>query len=115
MAKFFTIKNCYILGNIARGKNTSQSSTAFEGVASRAVDGDKTGDYSAGKTCTHTKQQAKPWWRVDLGSVQAVKTVLIANRVDSTVEAEKMEQNWKKLRQVQITVGNFDDPDSNAL
>ncbi len=47
-------------------KTAVQSSTNHNGFASRAVDGDFTYTW-AGKSCTHTKDENDPWWRVDLG------------------------------------------------
>lgn len=41
------------LPNVARGKEATQSSTARDGVAGRAVDGDTAGDYLRDNTTTH--------------------------------------------------------------
>ncbi len=86
-------------GNLARGKPSLQSSTAWEGKASRAVDGVKNPDYSQG-SCSHTNYDKKPWWRVDLESYQRVKKVTLTTR----------RSNWERLRNVEIIVGNVDDP-----
>ena len=43
-----------------------QSSTAHDGFASRAVDGNYKFHWSD-KSCTHTNDEVDPWWRVDLG------------------------------------------------
>ena len=32
------------------------------------------------KSCTHTKKEDKPWWRVDLGKEEQVSEVYIVNR-----------------------------------
>lgn len=62
--------------NLALGKSATQSSDSFGGVASRAVDGQVNGYYSAEST-THTggdptrwpvQLDAEPWWEVDLNS-----------------------------------------------
>lgn len=53
--------------DIAFKKKTSQSSTAYNGHSERAVDENYNSDYNQ-KSCTHTKDQHNPWWRVDLGS-----------------------------------------------
>ena len=93
-------------GNIARGKPTRQSSTGFGGVPQRAVDGNKNSNWN-GKSCTHTNKQAKPWWRVDLQSIQQVAKVGLTNRADCCAN---------RLRQIDIKVGNVDgNPDANAL
>ncbi|XP_019636942.1 PREDICTED: uncharacterized protein LOC109479413 isoform X2 [Branchiostoma belcheri] len=67
--------------NLALGKPTAQSSTEHGGVAKRAVDGNTDGDYHRG-SCTHTNNQGRPWWRVDLGRSQAIDTVVVFNRQD---------------------------------
>ena len=36
----------------------------------------------SGKSCTHTKKSARPWWRVNLGDSFAVERVIIYNRAD---------------------------------
>ena len=93
--------------NLARGKSTLQSSTAYGGLASRAVDGKSDPIYYRGHTCTCTNHQAKPWWRVDLGKVDTVASVKITNRGDCC---------GNRLRNFDILVGNTDrNPDANAL
>eukprot|EP00058_Branchiostoma_floridae_P027790 XP_002613281.1 hypothetical protein BRAFLDRAFT_68246 [Branchiostoma floridae] len=69
------------LSNIALRQPAIQSSTAYSGVASRAVDGNRYSGYS-GASCTHTSHQANPWWRVDLGSIKRVDRVVVFNRQD---------------------------------
>jgi hypothetical protein len=67
--------------NLAQGKPATQSSTAAGGVASRAVDGNLNGDYSA-NSVTHTAGSAQPWWQVDLGAVQRIDSIQVYNRTD---------------------------------
>jgi hypothetical protein len=67
--------------NIALGKPTSQSSTAYAGDSARAVDGNTSGRYGD-KSVTHTAHEASPWWRVDLGGLFSVSSVTIYNRTD---------------------------------
>ncbi|HVK22769.1 MAG TPA: alpha-L-fucosidase, partial [Actinokineospora sp.] len=72
--------------NIALGMPATQSSTlAGSGAAaSRAVDGNTNGSYTAGSV-THTADaplDTNPWWQVDLGSSQAVGTIKLFNRTD---------------------------------
>lgn len=52
--------------DLAFKKKTEQSSTDYNGFSSRAVDENYSIYYSQ-KTCTHTKKEMNPWWRVDLG------------------------------------------------
>ena len=52
--------------DLALGKTTEQSSTDFNGFSRRAVD-ENLGPFFNSKSCTHTKKEQNPWWRVDLG------------------------------------------------
>ncbi|KAI8493616.1 hypothetical protein Bbelb_285370 [Branchiostoma belcheri] len=66
--------------NLALNRPATQSTTDFKGDPGRAVDGDRTPFY-AKKSCTHTKMQRDPWWRVDLGSSQCVDRVVVYKRM----------------------------------
>jgi len=66
---------------IGQGKPTAQSSMAFGGVAKRAVDGNIAQAFFR-KSCTHTKKEESPWWRVDLGDMYKVQAVSVWNRAD---------------------------------
>jgi len=67
--------------NLALGKAAVQSSTGYGGVAGRAVDGNRDGNYFAGSV-THTGLQFQPWWQVDLGAVGWIEGVGVWNRTD---------------------------------
>ena len=67
--------------NLAFEKPTSQSSIAFGGVPSRAVDGNPNGNWGTGSV-THTNTEYQPWWQVDLQSVQPIGSVVLFNRTD---------------------------------
>lgn len=54
------------LADLAFKKSTAQSSTDSNGFSGRAVD-ENLGPYYSSKSCTHTKKETNPWWRVDLG------------------------------------------------
>ncbi|WP_044200048.1 discoidin domain-containing protein, partial [Hyalangium minutum] len=69
------------LNNLAQGKPTSQSSTNDDSVAALAVDGQTEGNLMKGSV-THTLDTNKPWWQVDLQSVQQVGMVVLHNRSD---------------------------------
>lgn len=73
--------------NIALGKPARQSSTAESGVAlaSRAVDGNTSGDYGLGSV-SHTNFEPSPWWEVDLGELVIAEEVRIWNRTDGVSE-----------------------------
>ena len=57
---------------MAYNKDTTQISTDSGGVSSRGVDGQRA-------TCTHTKLEDKPWWRVDLVEEEPVSEVYIVS------------------------------------
>ncbi|KAI4891191.1 hypothetical protein NFI96_006424 [Prochilodus magdalenae] len=68
--------------NVAAGAKAVQSSTAdYLGSAEKAVDGKSDTGYRRG-SCTHTKQETDPWWRVELPGVCNVTSVTITNRGD---------------------------------
>ena len=70
------------LENIALGKRVSQSSTAYDGFASKAVDGNTNGNFE-NQSVTHTDFQSKPWWQVDLDSEETIRQIIIYNRTDT--------------------------------
>ncbi len=70
--------------NIAAHKSASQSSTAYEGEASRAVDGNRDNSWN-NRSVTHTDFQDHSWWKVDLAKEEGVGTVRIYNRGDGVV------------------------------
>ena len=68
-------------------KPTSQSSTGWGGVSSRAVDGRVDGRWGRGSV-THSAPGTQRggrvnWWKVDLEGVYPVYLVIIHNRIDS--------------------------------
>jgi type IV pilus assembly protein PilY1 len=67
--------------NVAQGKTTSQSSSAYGGVSSRAVDGNTDGTYN-NNSVTHTTSGLQPWWQVDLGASEQIRRIRIFNRTD---------------------------------
>ena len=67
--------------NLAKGKAATQSSTDAGSVAGRAIDGNVNGE-NAMNSLSHTLSSAKPWWQVDLLSVQQVGTIVLHNRTD---------------------------------
>ena len=48
-------------------------------------------------SCTHTKYQQSPWWRVDLQKREVVRKVSLTNRGDCCAE---------RLRNVEVRVGD---------
>lgn len=68
--------------NLALGRPATQSHTdGWGGVAARAVDGNRNGDFGAGSV-THTASTRNTWWQVDLGAARPISGVRIWNRVD---------------------------------
>lgn len=102
-----------ILGNIARGKPTKQSSTANGGLASRAVDGNANGQWAA-KTFALTNIQTNPWWRVDLRNPKTKIAMLKITVMNGCVRINK--RGVCPARRVQIRIGNVDNnPKANPL
>ncbi len=67
--------------NIALGKTAEQYDTAYNGAASRAVDGNTSGIWGHG-SITHTSRVSKSWWQVLLGKEYAVGDIVIWNRTN---------------------------------
>lgn len=67
--------------NIAVGKPTEESSSAYGSSPSRVVDGNTATNWGS-STCTHTNNERKPWWRVDLEESVQIQTVTVYNRGD---------------------------------
>ncbi|HZZ70856.1 MAG TPA: PVC-type heme-binding CxxCH protein [Pirellulales bacterium] len=68
--------------NVARGGKASQKNTAYGGVASRGIDGNKSSNYNEGGE-THTEENTdSPWWEVDLGREYPLESIVVYNRVD---------------------------------
>ena len=71
--------------NVAIDGRASQSDTAHGGDAARAIDGNRSGEYSAGGQ-THSSENAhNPWWEIDLGTELPIEKVVIFNRTDGSL------------------------------
>jgi mono/diheme cytochrome c family protein len=68
--------------NVAPKGKAKQSSTAFNGAARLAIDGNTNGDYHAAGSVTHTDANDDPWWELDLGRTLPVERVRVWNRTD---------------------------------
>jgi mono/diheme cytochrome c family protein len=73
--------------NIALAGEASQSTTAFEGPAQLAIDGNVDGDFGKAKSTTHTESSENPWWQVDLKTPQPLERVVIWNRTDNNLQS----------------------------
>ncbi len=84
---YLTLAEVQVLGstatvtNASQGKEASEVSTGWDGVAGRAVDGNTDGSYW-NLSVAHTNWQAQPWWQVDLGTPQKLASVFLWNRTD---------------------------------
>ena len=73
--------------NVALAGTASQSTTAFDAPAARAIDGNTDGHFERAKSTTHTEvSRNDPWWEVDLKSDQPVSRVVVWNRTDGAGE-----------------------------
>ncbi|MDZ4847709.1 MAG: PVC-type heme-binding CxxCH protein [Pirellulaceae bacterium] len=67
--------------NVAKSGTATQSSTNGNGVAARALDGNKDPDWNkGGQTHTTNSGSTNPWWEVDLGQSVVIDKVGIWNR-----------------------------------
>ncbi|MDT4955975.1 MAG: hypothetical protein QOJ02_4113 [Acidobacteriota bacterium] len=71
--------------NMASSKSATQSSDPFGAPASRAVDGNTSGNWG-NNSVTHTGQDNQAWWQVDLGSTPLIQSVQLWNRTDAVPE-----------------------------
>ena len=67
--------------NLAPEGIANQSSTAFGGLAGRAIDANTNGVFHQGSV-THTTPQAQPWWEVKLASRANISSIVLFNRAD---------------------------------
>lgn len=72
--------------NVAKKGTASQINDSHGGVASRAVDGNTSGDY-AKNSVTHTETCESPWWELDLLSNQPIDKIVVWNRTDNKLES----------------------------
>jgi glucose/arabinose dehydrogenase/azurin/lysophospholipase L1-like esterase len=68
--------------NIATSGTAKQSSTAYGGDASRAIDGKTDGNYGSGSSTHTNEEENQPWWEVDLGTTHPIEAVTVWNRTD---------------------------------
>lgn len=67
--------------NVATSGVATQSSTAHGGSASRAIDGNTSGNYGHG-TVSHTRTSSSEWWRLVLSTAVEVDRIVVWNRTD---------------------------------
>ncbi|NP_001108054.1 uncharacterized protein LOC793213 precursor [Danio rerio] len=82
--------------NLATGKNVMQSSTYSSWIPEQAIDFNPgLSDPSIG--CSSTNGQTDPWWRLDLGHIYQVSTVVVTNRLNCCPE---------RINGAEIHIGN---------
>jgi hypothetical protein len=92
--------------NLALGKPAVQSTTAYGGSASRAVDGNEAGDHARIKSVSHTTLQRQPFWEVDLGQVFNLDVLTLFNRTD--LGPNKLKDAWVLVSSTPFESGNLD-------
>lgn len=70
--------------NVALKGEASQSSTAFDGPARLALDGNTDGNYANGSV-THTNVEDNPWWEVRLPQATPIDEIILWNRTDGAL------------------------------
>ncbi|MEN8661019.1 MAG: discoidin domain-containing protein [Lentimonas sp.] len=75
-------QNWNVLANLAFLGTATQSSDAYDTLASYATDQNTNGDIADGSV-THTNNEARPWWRIDLEETYDISEIKIWNRTDS--------------------------------
>ncbi|MBI1226854.1 MAG: HYR domain-containing protein [Bacteroidetes bacterium] len=73
---------CAQLINLSLNGLASQSSDRFNAVASRAKDGNTSGNFWLDYSISHTEWEDNAWWQIDLGKKYDLKYVNIWNRTD---------------------------------
>jgi alpha-L-fucosidase 2 len=95
------------LPDVAVGKPATQSTTAHDGVASRAVDGNTDGAWGSGSV-THTNEPStEAWWQVDLEGTYALDAVEIWNRTDCC--SDRLSDYWLMVSESPITADSLDE------
>lgn len=68
--------------NLAIDGQAEQSSTAYGGIASRAIDDNTNGTYR-NQSVTHTNNDTNAWWKVELAQTSNINQIIIYNRTDN--------------------------------
>ncbi|MEI6892643.1 MAG: family 43 glycosylhydrolase [Pontiella sp.] len=93
--------------NLALNGTAVQSSTEYEGDASRAIDGDTNGAYAEGSV-THTTTEAQPWWELDLGGPYSINEIIVWGRTDSAFKERLSEYDVTLLDSASNAVWSSD-------
>ena len=68
--------------NIALNGTATQSTTAYGGLATRAIDDNRNGVYSRGSV-THTENKSNSWWQVEFDEQSQIDQVVVYNRTNN--------------------------------
>ena len=105
--------------NVAPKGKAKQSSTAYDGFAGLAIDGNTSGLYTD-KTVTHTKNpdDKSPWWEVLLDKPTDVTQVVVWNRAEaserlSAFRVLALDENREILFEKDFFEGNKGNPKPN--
>ena len=74
--------NCNSPTNLGLGKTATQSGTQLNATASRAIDGNTSGNFWADNSCSLTNWVSNAWWEVDLEAVSEIESIQLWNRTD---------------------------------
>lgn len=85
--------------NIALSGEATQSTTAYEGLAKLAIDGNTDGDFEKAKSTTHTESSENPWWELDLKQAFPLEKIVIWNRTDNELQKRLGNLRVKVLNQ----------------
>lgn len=94
--------NIVFLGNIAVGKQASQSSVILKHVPNLAVDGRLDGN------CSQTNYEENPWWRVDLQNDHYIMAIVILNCCNSVMENVEVRVGSNENREMNKICGHID-------
>ena len=91
--------------NLARGKPATQSTTAHNADAARAVDGNTSGSWGD-NSVTHTAEPSnEAWWQVDLGRSEALSQIALWNRTDCC--SDRLSNYWVLVSENPITADSL--------
>lgn len=74
--------NCTSTTNLGLGKIATQSGTQVNAEASRAIDGNTSGNFWGDNSCSLTNWLSNPWWEVDLAAISDIESINLWNRTD---------------------------------
>ncbi len=108
----FTIFILECTTNVALSGTATQSSTAYDRPASRAIDGNTASNFDSGSV-THTGEETDPWWKVQLAQEYSISQVIVYNRNESFGDNESLKARLNAFRMTvllnEVEVFRYDD------